>query len=150
MKNEHWNGPEIKKLYSWSWSCQHVLANFLFSEVFNREYFSQAFMIYLYFCQKHTPKSCKFNVLPNFTFGKESCLVPWRAIYTQNVDKKTCFFKPLPNVLLFTVMFSTAVYSGIYSMLLFYIVLFFFTLYSTAQHFILSLCKVHSISNKTC
>ena len=48
----------------------------LFSELFNREYFSSAFRTYLYFCQKHTPKSRKFNVLPNFTCGTDSCLVP--------------------------------------------------------------------------
>ena len=29
----------------------------------------------LNFCQKHTPKSRKFNVLPIFTCGKESCLI---------------------------------------------------------------------------
>ena len=46
-----------------------------FSELFNREYFSPAFRTYLYFCQNHTPKRHKFNVLPNFTCGKESCLV---------------------------------------------------------------------------
>ena len=80
LQNEHWNGPKIKKLYSWSWSCQVVLGNFLFSELFNREYFPPAFRIYLYFCQKHTPRSRKFNVLPNFTCGKESWLVTWRAI----------------------------------------------------------------------
>ena len=51
------------------------LGIFFLSELFNREYFSPAFRIYLYFCQKHTPKSRKFNVLPNFTCGKESCLV---------------------------------------------------------------------------
>ena len=36
------------------------LGIFFFSELFNRDYFSQAFRIYLYFCQKHTPKSRKF------------------------------------------------------------------------------------------
>ena len=85
MQNEHWNGPKIKKLYSWSWSCQVVLGNFLFSELFNREYFSPAFRIYLYFCQKHTPKSRKFNVLPNFTCGKDSCLVTWRTMHRLNI-----------------------------------------------------------------
>ena len=52
------------------------LGLFFFSEQFNRDFFSPAFRIYLYFGQKHTPKSCKFNVLPNFTCGKDSCLVP--------------------------------------------------------------------------
>ena len=84
MQNEHWNGPKIKKLYFWSWSCQVVLGNLLFSELFNREYFLPAFRIYLYFCQKHTSKSRKFNVLPNFTCGKESCLFCWRAIYRES------------------------------------------------------------------
>ena len=40
------------------------------------------------FCQKHTPKSCKFNVLPKFTCGKESCLVPWRAIYWRMFERR--------------------------------------------------------------
>ena len=34
-----------------------------------------------FFCQKHTPKSRKFNIWPNFTYGTNSCVVPWRAIY---------------------------------------------------------------------
>ena len=51
------------------------LGIFLFSDLFNGEFFSPAFRIYLYFCQQHTPKSRKFNGLPNFTCGKESCLV---------------------------------------------------------------------------
>ena len=40
------------------------------------EVFLPAFRIYLYFCQKHTPKSCKFNCLPKFTCGKGSLVVP--------------------------------------------------------------------------
>ena len=76
FQNEHWNGPKIKKLYSWSWSCEVVVGNFLFSERFNGELFLSAFRIYLFFCQKHTPKSRKFNVLPYLTsngfFGVES------------------------------------------------------------------------------
>ena len=32
-------------------------------------------------CEKHTPKSRKFNVLPNFTCGKGSLVVPWSAMY---------------------------------------------------------------------
>ena len=28
------------------------------------------------FCEKHTPKSRKFNVFPNFTCGNDSFLVP--------------------------------------------------------------------------
>ena len=47
-----------------------------FSELFNRDYFTPAFRTYFYFFVKnHTPKRHKFNVLPNFTCGKESCLV---------------------------------------------------------------------------
>ena len=69
------------KLYFWSWSFQVVLGNFLFSELFNGEFFPPAFRIYLYFCQKHRPKSRKFNVLPNFTSGTGSLVVPWSAIY---------------------------------------------------------------------
>ena len=51
-----------------------------FSELFNGEFFLLAFRICLYCCQKHTPKSCKFNVLPNFTCGKGSLDVPWSAM----------------------------------------------------------------------
>ena len=39
------------------------------------------FRIYFFFCQKHTPKSRKFNIWPDFTYGTDSCVVPWRAIY---------------------------------------------------------------------
>ena len=74
LQNEHWNCPKY-------WSCQVVLGNFLFSELFIREYFSPAFRIYLYFCQKHTPKIRKFNVLPNFTCGKGFNPVRWTIIY---------------------------------------------------------------------
>ena len=49
---------------------------FFFSELFNGEYFSPDFRIYLYFCQKHTPKSRKFKVLPNFPCGTDFCVVP--------------------------------------------------------------------------
>ena len=40
------------------------------------ERFLPASRIYLHFCQKHTPKNRKFNVLPNFTYGKGSLVVP--------------------------------------------------------------------------
>ena len=46
------------------------------SELFNREFFSPAFRIYLYYCQKHPPKSRKFKVLPNLFCGKGSLVVP--------------------------------------------------------------------------
>ena len=36
---------------------------------------------YTFFCQKHTPKSIKFNVSPNFTSGNRSLVVPWSTIY---------------------------------------------------------------------
>ena len=39
-------------------------------------FFLLAFRIYHYFCQKHTPKSHKFYVSPNFTCGKGSFVVP--------------------------------------------------------------------------
>ena len=42
---------------------------------------STAFRIYLYFCQKHTAKSPKFNVWPNLTCCTDSFVLPWRAIY---------------------------------------------------------------------
>ena len=32
------------------------------------------------FVKKNTPKSLKFNVLPNFTCGNGSLVVPWSAI----------------------------------------------------------------------
>ena len=48
------------------------ILDFLFSELFNGEFFSPAFRIYLYYCQKHTPKICKFIVLPNLTCGTGS------------------------------------------------------------------------------
>ena len=54
---------------------------FFFTGLFNGEFFIPAFRIYLYFCQKHTPKSRKFNVLPNFTLRNGSLVVPWSAIY---------------------------------------------------------------------
>ena len=47
------------------------------------EFFLPAFRIYPYFCQKHTPKSRKFNVWRNFTCGKGSLVVPWSAMYGQ-------------------------------------------------------------------
>ena len=50
------------------------LRNF-FSELFNGESFVPAFRIFLYFCQKHTPKSRKFYVFPNFTCGKRLQMV---------------------------------------------------------------------------
>ena len=34
------------------------------------------------FCQKHTPKSRKFNVSPDFTSGKGFLVVPWSAIWS--------------------------------------------------------------------
>ena len=82
LQNEHWNGPKIKKLYFWSWSSELVLGNFLHSELFNGELFTPAFRIYLYFCQKHTPKSRKFNVcliLPAGMGSIHSCEVKWRV-----------------------------------------------------------------------
>ena len=60
--------------------CVKLSLGILFFLSFLMNFFSPAFRIYLYFCQKHTPKSRKFNVLPNFTCGTDSCLVPWRAI----------------------------------------------------------------------
>ena len=53
---------------------------FSFSELLNEEIFTPAFKIYLYFCHKHTPKSWKFIVLPNFSFRNSSCVVCWSAI----------------------------------------------------------------------
>ena len=47
---------------------------------------SPAFRIFLYFCQKHTPKSRKFNVWPTFTCGTDSCVVPWREMYSNDYD----------------------------------------------------------------
>ena len=38
----------------------------------------------LIFCQKHTPKSRKFNVWPNFTHDNDCCVVPWRAMYLKD------------------------------------------------------------------
>ena len=46
--------------------CAKLSLGIFFSELLEKELFSPAFRIYLYFCQKHTPKSRKFNVLPNF------------------------------------------------------------------------------------
>ena len=55
------------------------LGTLFFSELFHGE-FLNSFRIYLYFCEKHTQKSRKFNVWPNFTCGKGSLAVPWSAI----------------------------------------------------------------------
>ena len=56
------------------------LGIFFFLCCLMESFFSPAFRIYLYFCQKHTQKSHKFNVWPNFTCGTDSLVVPWRAI----------------------------------------------------------------------
>ena len=76
------------KLHSGSWTCEVVLRNF-FAALFNGELISPAFRIYLYVCQKHKTKSCKFNVLPNFTCGNRSLVVPWSEIYTMTISH--CF-----------------------------------------------------------
>ena len=52
-----------------------------FHELFNGAFITPAFRIYLYFCQKHTPKIRKFNVLPNFTWGKGFNPMLWSVIY---------------------------------------------------------------------
>ena len=57
------------------------LGVFFFTGMFNGELITPAFRIYLYFCQKHTPKSRKFNVSPNFTYGNGFLVVPWSAMY---------------------------------------------------------------------
>ena len=56
--------------------CVRWSFGIFFSELFIGEIFLPAFRIYLYFCQKPTPKSCKFIVSPNFTCGKGSLVVP--------------------------------------------------------------------------
>ena len=55
---------------SWPWDF------FLLLSCLMEILFLPAFRIYLYFCQKHTPKSRKFNVSPNFMCGKGSLVVP--------------------------------------------------------------------------
>ena len=54
------------------------------------------------FCQKHTPKSCKFNVLPNYTCGNGSCwflgvqyrvMVEFQEALTISVTNR-CFIHP--------------------------------------------------------
>ena len=52
-----------------------------FTGLFNGELITPASRIYLYFGQKHTPKSRTFNVLSNFTCGNGSLVVPWSGIY---------------------------------------------------------------------
>ena len=51
------------------------LGIFFFSGLFNGELITPSFRIYLYFCQKHTPKSRKYNVLRGSLKGnlKSSC-----------------------------------------------------------------------------
>ena len=56
VQNEHWNWPKIKMLYSWSPSCEVVIGNFLFFELFNGELFSPAFIIYIFLSKTHTTK----------------------------------------------------------------------------------------------
>ena len=48
---------------------------FVFLSCLMERFFTQV-RIYLYLCQKHTPKGRKFNVLPYFTCGKGSLVVP--------------------------------------------------------------------------
>ena len=49
---------------------------YFFLNCLMEQFFLPDFRIYLYFCQKHTPKNRKFNVSPNFTCGKVSLYVP--------------------------------------------------------------------------
>ena len=64
----HLNGPKIKRIYFWYWSWEVVLGNFLHSELLYVELITPAFRIYLYFCQKYTPKSRKLSVVPQFSW----------------------------------------------------------------------------------
>ena len=77
------NIEKALKSRSYILDLDHVklsLRKILFTGLFNAELITPAFRIYLYFCQKHKPKSRKINVLPNFTCSKGSLVVPWSAI----------------------------------------------------------------------
>ena len=53
-----------------------ALGIFFFLICLMESFFYQLLRSTFIFCQKHTPKSRKFNVWPNFTCGKGSLVVP--------------------------------------------------------------------------
>ena len=59
---------------------QLSLGIFFFLSCLMKSFFYQLSASTVIFVKKHTPKSRKFNVWPNFTCGKGSLVVPWSAI----------------------------------------------------------------------
>ena len=71
-------------LKSRSYILDHVklfLGIFFFLSCLIKSIFHQLLGYTFIFVKTHTPKSGKYNVLPNFTCGKGSLVVPWSAIY---------------------------------------------------------------------